>query len=60
MSGGTGNIIGAIIGSLLLGVINNGLIIGGLSVSQQMIVRGAIIIFSVALNSLGRKDKARA
>lgn len=60
MSGGTGNIIGAIIGSLLLGVINNGLIIGGLSVSQQMIVRGAIIIFSVALNSLGSKGKARA
>lgn len=60
MSGGTGNIVGAIIGSLLLGVINNGLIIGGLSVSQQMIVRGAIIIFSVALNSLGSKNKARA
>jgi len=52
MSGGTGNIIGAVIGSLLLGVINNGLIIGGLNVSQQMMVRGAIIIIAVALNNI--------
>ncbi|SEP42037.1 ABC transporter permease [Propionispora vibrioides] len=52
MSGGTGNIIGAVIGSLLLGIINNGLIIGGLNVSQQMMVRGAIIIIAVALNNV--------
>ncbi len=55
MAGGTGSIIGAIIGSLLMGMINNGLIIGGLSVSQQMIIRGAIIIIAVALSSVGGK-----
>ncbi len=46
--GGAGTIIGTIIGSLLIGTINNGLIIMGLSVSQQMIVSGAIIILAVA------------
>ncbi len=59
MSGGKGSIIGAVVGSLLLGMINNGLIIGGLSVSQQMIVRGAIIIIAVALGNLGMKKKMR-
>ncbi|WP_424768396.1 ABC transporter permease [Paenibacillus sp. sgz302251] len=46
--GGAGTIIGTMIGSLLIGTINNGLIIMGLSVSQQMIVSGAIIILAVA------------
>ena len=59
MAGGTGSIIGAFIGSFLLGVINNGLIIGGLTVAQQMMVRGALIIIAVALNYLGDMKKER-
>lgn len=55
MAGGTGSIVGAIVGSLLMGMISNGLIIGGLSVAQQMIIRGAIIILAVALSSLGNR-----
>lgn len=49
LSGGNGSIIGAVIGSLLIGLINNGLILAGLELSQQLIVRGAIIILAVAL-----------
>jgi ribose transport system permease protein len=47
--GGKGSIVGALVGSLLMGMLNNGLILMGLSVSQQMIVRGAIILIAVAL-----------
>jgi len=47
--GGNGTIIGAVIGSLMIGLINNGLILLGLESSQQEIVRGAIIILAVAL-----------
>ena len=47
--GGTGYIVGTLFGALLIGLINNGLILIGLDVSQQMIVRGAIIILAVAL-----------
>lgn len=53
MFGGKGTIIGTIIGAILIGLINNGLILMGLSASQQMIVRGGIIILAVALT--GRK-----
>jgi ribose transport system permease protein len=46
--GGVGTVIGTLIGSLLIGTINNGLIIMGLDVSQQMIIKGTIIILAVA------------
>ena len=47
--GGRGTVIGALIGSLMIGLINNGLLILGLQFSQQQIVRGVIIILAVAL-----------
>ncbi|MBV9997512.1 MAG: ABC transporter permease [Verrucomicrobia bacterium] len=50
--GGKGTIIGTFVGALLIGTINNGLIIMGLDVSEQNIIAGAIIIVAVAF---GRK-----
>jgi ribose transport system permease protein len=49
LSGGTGTIVGALIGSLLMGMLNNGLILMGLDVSGQMMVRGLIILAAIAL-----------
>lgn len=46
--GGVGTVIGTVIGSLMIGTINNGLIIMGLDVSQQMMIKGLIIILAVA------------
>jgi ribose transport system permease protein len=51
--GGVGTVIGTVIGSLMIGTINNGLIIMGLDVSEQMMIKGAIIILAVAF---GRKS----
>ena len=56
LSGGRGTIVGALIGSLILGLLNNGLILAGLSVSEQQIARGLIILVAVALTL--REDKA--
>ncbi len=50
MFGGKGSVIGALVGSLVMGVLTNGLILMGLSVSEQMIARGVIIIAAVALS----------
>jgi ribose transport system permease protein len=47
--GGSGTIIGTLVGALLIGLINNGLILAGLESSQQQVVRGVIIILAVAL-----------
>ena len=49
LDGGTGSVLGALIGSLLMGMLNNGLILMGLAVSEQMIVRGIIILVAIVL-----------
>ncbi len=48
--GGKGTVIGTIVGALMIGLINNGLILMGLEFSQQLIARGGIIILAVALS----------
>ena len=50
LNGGKGSIIGALLGSLMMGMLNNGLILMGLKVSDQMIVRGVIILVAVAVS----------
>src|SRR6185295_16536513 len=48
--GGKGTVIGSIVGALMIGLINNGLILMGLEFSQQLIARGVIIILAVAIS----------
>jgi len=45
--GGRGTIIGTLVGALIIGVINNGLVLIGVGTNVQMIVKGAIIIAAV-------------
>lgn len=56
MNGGKGSVIGSLLGALIMGILNNGLILMGFSVDQQMIFRGLIIIVSVALTM---REKAK-
>jgi ribose transport system permease protein len=49
-TGGKGTVFGTLIGSLVIGMLNNGLLLMGLSVSEQMIARGIITIFAVSLS----------
>ena len=58
MSGGTGSVIGALFGSILMGMINNALILANLSSAQQTIVKGAIIVLAVAVSNIVQKRKA--
>ena len=48
--GGMGTVVGTIVGALMIGLINNGLVLMGLEFSQQLIARGGIIILAVALS----------
>ena len=48
--GGRASVIGAITGALIMAMLNNGLILMGLEVADQLIARGFIIILAVALS----------
>lgn len=53
--GGAGTVIGSIMGALMIGLINNGLVLMGLEFSQQLIARGAIIIIAVAISQTRKR-----
>lgn len=53
--GGKGSIVGAFAGSLIFGVLNNGLVLAGFSDAQQQIARGAIILIAVVLTLREKK-----
>ena len=50
LSGGVGGVYGTIIGVLLIGIINNGMNLMGISSYYQQIVKGVIIILAVLLD----------
>ena len=56
LTGGKGSMIGALVGSLFMSMINYGLLLGGLTVAQQMIVRGVIILIAVSLSLRAKKS----
>jgi ribose transport system permease protein len=47
--GGRGNILGTVLGSLIIGTLNNGLVLLGVSSPMQLVIKGAIIVAAVAL-----------
>jgi len=55
MTGGKGNLIGVIIGVLIIGVINNAMSVLGAGAAIQAIVKGAIIVIAVAIDCLRRR-----
>lgn len=56
--GGVGTIIGAIIGALVMGVLNNGMSILGIGSDVQQIVKGLVLLLAVAFDVMSKK-KAR-
>jgi ribose transport system permease protein len=56
LSGGRGSILGTVLGCLIIGVLNNGLVLRGVSSDWQLVVKGAVIIAAVAIDRAGRKE----
>ena len=55
LSGGTGSVLGTVIGALIIGVINNGLDLLGVSSYYQQVIKGVIIITAVLLDVSRRR-----
>lgn len=49
-SGGVGTVFGAIIGGLIIGILNNGMSIMGISVFWQQIIKGLVLLGAVAFD----------
>lgn len=49
-SGGVGTVFGAIIGGLIIGILNNGMSIMGVSVFWQQIIKGLVLLAAVAFD----------
>jgi ribose transport system permease protein len=57
LSGGRGSIMGTVLGCLIIGVLNNGLVLLGVSPDWQLVVKGFVILVAVAIDQLGRKEE---
>jgi len=47
--GGEGSVTGALVGSLFMGTLTNGLILWGLSSSEQLIAQGVLLLLAISL-----------
>ena len=57
VTGGSGTIAGAVIGTLIMGVMNNGMSIVGISVDIQQAIKGLVILLAVAIDMLMKKRR---
>ncbi|UCF93371.1 MAG: ABC transporter permease [Desulfobacterales bacterium] len=54
-TGGVGNPVGAILGAAIIGVIENIIVIFGVSPYWQSVVSGAIVVFAISFDSISRR-----
>ncbi|MDH2327180.1 sugar ABC transporter permease [Cereibacter sp. SYSU M97828] len=47
MSGGSGKIVGAVIGAFIMGVMNNGMSILGIGIDYQQVIKGLVLLAAV-------------
>ncbi|MBO4885335.1 MAG: sugar ABC transporter permease [Clostridia bacterium] len=55
--GGTGKVSGMIIGAILMGVINKGMIIIGVDANYQKVVKGIVLLVAVMFDVLSKRQK---
>lgn len=56
-SGGIGTVFGCIVGGLIMGVLNNGMSIMGITVDWQQAIKGFVLLMAVAFDVMNKKRK---
>ena len=59
LSGGEGTVSGTVLGVLILGVLNNGLVLLNVNTFWQEVVRGTVIILAVAVDEFRKRRRNR-
>jgi ribose transport system permease protein len=59
LSGGEGSVFGTLLGSILIGVLNNSLDLLGISTFWQYIALGALLVASVGSDTITRRDSVQ-
>ena len=57
LSGGKGSVLGTILGTLIIGVLNSGLIILQVPPFWQKVIKGFVILLAVAIDKLNSKEQ---
>lgn len=52
--GGTGTVGGSLIGAMIMGILNNGMSLMGLSQNLQQVVKGLVLLFAVAFDVMSK------
>ena len=60
LSGGKGTILGAVLGVVMLSIINNALVLFNVDVNWQSLISGVILIMAILIDVLGHKRKYKA
>ena len=56
LNGGRGTIMGTVLGCLIIGVLNNGLVLLEVSPFWQQVIKGLVILVAVAVDKMGEKS----
>jgi putative multiple sugar transport system permease protein len=59
VSGGIGTIIGAVVGGLFIGILNNGMSILGVSTDWQQAIKGFVLLAAVALDLYSKRRTSK-
>jgi len=57
LSGGKGTIMGAVLGGIIIGVLNNGLVLLNVSPFWQQVVKGLVILLAVVIDKVNSKEE---
>lgn len=57
LSGGRGTILGTVLGALIIGVLNNGLVLLDVSPFWQQVIKGMVILFAVIIDKSNSKNE---
>ncbi|OON76732.1 sugar ABC transporter permease [Streptomyces tsukubensis] len=59
MSGGVGTVLGAVIGGLVLGVLNNGMSLVGIGTDYQQVIKGLVLLAAVGFDVWNKRRVGR-